>query len=493
MIRLRFSNAPALVLCMVLAVPLTIGVAWGQQTAGDNGKAEKIDALLSAYTKYHEFNGAVLVAEKGNVILRKGYGLADMEWSIPNTPDTKFRLGSVSKQFTAVLILKLVEQGKLTLDGKVSDYLPYYRKDTGSKITIEELLAHTAGLPNYTERPDYTTFDLKPYTPEEFVKQYCSGDLQFEPGSKWAYSNTNYFVLGAIIEQVTGKPYKQVLREEIFQPLGMEDSGYDEYKAVLPRRARGYTRTIDKFENASYFDSSVPYAAGSLYSTVNDLYKWDQALYTEAVLPEKYKAIMFHPRLHDYALGWFITSKIPEGQPGAGTTKIWHPGGIDGFMTLIERFVNNDKTLILLNNTGLFPQQDIQQAIEAIMYDKPYKMPKMPMAEALEKTLEEKGAAEAIAQYHELKKDKPDGYDFGELQWHSLSQLMQQENRLKDGLAIIQCWVEEYPKSPAANFTLAEAYLISGDKQKAAEVYKKVLEFDPSNPIAAARLKQVQQ
>ena len=488
-----FGIRPRLTACIALVL-LAVVVPAGSQQSGASGttKAQKIDALLESYSRYHQFNGAVLVAEHGKIILRKGYGMADLEWSIPNSPETKFRLGSVSKQFTATLIVKLVERGKLALDGKLADYLPYYRKDTGARISIENLLTHITVLPNYTDRPDYPTFDVRPYSPEEFVKQYCSGDLQFEPGSKFQYSNSNYFILGAVIEQLTGKPYKQVLREEILEPLGMNDSGYDEFPVVLPRRAKGYTRFVDKFENAKYFDSSVPYAAGSLYSTVDDLYKWDQALYSDAVLPEKYKAMMFQPRLQDYALGWFV-AKVPEGQAGAGNTRIWHPGGIDGFMTLIERYVPDRNLIILLNNTGLFPQKEIQEAIEAILYDKPYSMPKPPIAEVLERTIEEKGVAAAVSQFRQLKGASPDDYDFGELQLYTLGQLLVEEKRLADALAIAQLWVEVYPKSLTAYLGLGDAYMSGGQKEQAIATYKKALELDPTNSFVAGKLKQAQQ
>ncbi len=488
-----FGIRPRLAACIAVFL-LAVVVPAGCQQSGASGttKAQKIDALLDSYNRYHQFNGSVLVAEHGKVILRKGYGMADLEWSIPNSPETKFRLGSVTKQFTATLIVKLVERGKLALDGKLADYLPYYRKDNGARITIENLLTHTTGLPNYTDRPDLTTFEMQSYTPEEFVKKYCSGDLQFEPGSKFQYSNSNYFILGAVIEQLTGKPYKQVLREEILAPLGMNDSGYDEFSVVLPHRAKGYTRFVDKFQNAQYFDSTVPYAAGSLYSTVDDLYKWDQALYTDAVLPEKYKAMMFQPRLQNYALGWMIT-KVPDGQAGAGNTRIWHPGGIEGFMALIERYVPDKNLIVVLNNTGLFPQQEIQQALEAILYDKPYSMPKPPIAEVLERTIEEKGVAAAISQFRQLKGASPDDYDFGELQLYTLGQLLVQEKRLGDALAIGQLWVEVYPKSLTAYLGLGEAYLSGGQKEQAIATYKKALDLDPNNSFVAGKLKLAQQ
>src|SRR6266545_953799 len=218
-----------------------VGVFAFQALVSAQDKARRIDELVSLYNKYDQFNGAALVAENGKVIYKKGFGLANMEWNIPNEPDTKFRLGSITKQFTATLVLQLVEQGKLKLDGRVSDYLEGYRKDTGAKITIHHLLSHTSGLPNYTALPGFSeTISRTPYAVEDFVKKYASGDLEFEPGTKFNYSNSGYFLLGAIIEKVTGKPYEQVLQENILDPVGMKNTGYDHYGTILEKRATGY-------------------------------------------------------------------------------------------------------------------------------------------------------------------------------------------------------------------------------------------------------------
>src|SRR5687767_6830207 len=161
---------------------------------------QKIDGLLKQYYDYGQFNGSVLVAEKGKIIYEKGFGMANMEWSVPIQPDTKFRIGSVTKQFTATLVLQLVEEGKIKLDAKLSDYLPDYRKDTGGRITIHQLLNHTSGIPSYTGRPGFfAEVSRNPYSVTDFVKKFASGDLEFEPGSKYSYNNSGYYLLGAII------------------------------------------------------------------------------------------------------------------------------------------------------------------------------------------------------------------------------------------------------------------------------------------------------
>lgn len=336
-------------------------------------KSARIDALMSGYHQKGQFNGTVLVADKGAVIIKKGYGMANMEWDIPNAADTEFRLGSITKQFTSMLIMQLVQEGKIKLDGKLSEYLPYYRKDTGEKVTIHNLLTHTSGIPSYTSLPGFfKNLSRDPYGVEEFVKKYCSGDLKFEPGSKFEYDNSGYFLLGAIIEQLTGMPYEKALQERILDPLGMKDTGYDHHETILKKRASGYEKAPGgKIINAPYLDMSLPYAAGSLYSTVEDLYKWDRSLYTDKLLSESNKQIMFKPFLSNYAYGWFVGSQA-LGSTQDKVPAISHEGGINGFNTLEVRLVGDKNLIVLLNNTGGTRLDEMAKNIAAILYDKPY-------------------------------------------------------------------------------------------------------------------------
>ena len=325
------------VLALIVANPLN----------GFAADSDRIDALLARYQELGLFNGSALIADRGQVVLKKGYGLANMEWGIPNRPDTKFRLGSISKQFTATLIMQLVEQGQIDLAAPVTRYLPGYPSRTGDRVTIHQLLNHTAGIVGYTEIPTFGATARNPYTPTKFVDELFSKlDLLFEPGTKFSYSNSGYFLLGAILERVTGQPYEKLLRERIFAPVGMNDSGYDSTQPLLSKRAAGYDKRFDgSYVNTTYIDMTQPYAAGSLYSTVDDLYRWDRVLYTEKMLNAKSKERMFTPGLSNYGYGWEIRQKD-------GVTTIEHGGGINGFNTLITRNPESRRLVVLLNNTG---------------------------------------------------------------------------------------------------------------------------------------------
>jgi len=452
-------------------------------------KISKIDALIKVYNDYGQFNGSVLVAESGKVIYKKGFGLANIEWNIPNKPDTKFRLGSITKQFTSMLILQLVEQGKIDIQGKLSDYLPYYRKDTGSKVTIHHLLTHSSGIPSYTSIPNFfEDMSRDPYPVEEFVKKYCSGDFQFEPGSKYVYNNSGYFLLGAIIEEITGKTYEEVLNEKIFLSLGMGNSGYDRHSPIIPNRASGYSNAFDGYTNAPYLDMSLPYAAGSLYSTVEDLYIWDQALYTEKLLSAKMKELMFTPQIANYGYGWGIRQKsLPDSKEKLSS--ISHGGGINGFNTLIERLVDEKHLIVLLNNTPGANLGQMSDAIIRILYGKPYNLPKKSIAKVMFKTLMEKDVKAAIEQYETLKNDHPKEYNFlvGEL--NNLGYyLLTGKKRIEDAIEIFKLNIKVYPKYANGYDSLAEAYMISGDKNLAIKNYAKSLELDPNNTNAVEKL-----
>jgi CubicO group peptidase (beta-lactamase class C family) len=330
--------------------------------------APQIQRLLQSRFDAGEFNGSALVARSGHIIYEQSFGFANLEWRIPNDSRTKFELGSITKQFTALLALQFVNEGKIRLDGHLTDYLPYYRKDTGSRVTIHHLLSHTSGIPNFIDAPGFLDGpdSRRRYSVQEFATKYCSGDLQFEPGAKFAYSNSGYFLLGAILEQVSGKTYEQLLNDRIFGPLGMTDSGYNHTDTIISHRAAGYERTPQGHKNARFYDMSIPFAAGALYSTPRDLFLWDQALYTERLLPARLRDLLFTPNLENYGYGWGILKPAP-GAPYAGEPIPMHGGAIFGFQAVIQRIVSHRELIVLLDNTDSPKLLDIALEIRRVL------------------------------------------------------------------------------------------------------------------------------
>lgn len=328
-----------------------------------------IDELTRDYEERGDLNGAVLVAQDGRVVFKKGFGLANREWGIPNEPDTKFRIGSITKQFTAALILQLVDEGVISLDDTVVEHLPFYREDTGSKITIHHLLTHSSGLPNYTADKRFRDEAMRdPFTMEDFAKGYCSGELEFEPGSVMRYSNSGYYLLGVIIEYATDFTYSEQLQKRILEPLDMSDTGYDDFESILERRAAGYEKQYDYFVNANYLDMSLPYSAGAMYSTVEDLYRWDQALYDDTVLSGAMKQKMFTPYKNDYGYGWRVVEMAVGEGADEKRTAISHGGGINGFSSYIVRVPEDRNLVVVLNNFTQGPSGQLAEEILALLY-----------------------------------------------------------------------------------------------------------------------------
>ena len=462
------------------------------QHAAAQDQAAKIQEVLALAHKYRQFNGAALVAENGKVVYKGAFGMANMEWNIPNTPDTRFRLGSITKQFTAMLTLQLVEQGKIKLDAKISDYLPDYRKDIGEKVTVHHLLTHTSGIPSYTGQPGFfENVSRNPYKVSDFVKKYASGNLEFEPGSKFSYNNSGYFLLGAIIEQVTGKPYEQVLKQNILDPAGMKNTGYDHHDTIIPKRASGYSKTPDGYTNALYLDMSIPYAAGSMYSTVEDLYLWDQALYTDKLLSAQSKELMYKPFLENYAYGWVVRNASFK-QNDQPVQVIAHGGGINGFTTTIVRYPKEKNLIVMLDNTGTSYLDRLSESIAKILYNQPYEPPKISIIEVLDKTIAEKGIEAGIAQYRELKAKQAATYDFAEPELNQVGYRLLRSGKVKEAIEIFKLNVEAYPQAFNTYDSLAEAYMTINERELAVQNYKKSLELNPNNTNAVEVLKSLE-
>jgi CubicO group peptidase (beta-lactamase class C family) len=331
---LKRASRCAFLFAMCLMV--TNGEASGQTPEA------KFDEYMTTLAKLGRFNGYVLVARDGKPVFGKGYGMANFEDEVPNTPQTKFRLASVTKPFTAAAVLLLQEKGKLRLLDSVCQHLRNCPA-AWKPITIEQLLAHTSGIPDYISFPDFMeTLGLRS-TPPEIIARLHNGPLLFAPGERFSYSNSNYYLLGQIIENASGKPYAAFVQENIFAPLGMLNSGYDDNSTILKRRAAGYIKQGDTLLSARHMDMTKAYAAGALYSTAEDLLLWDTALYTERFLSKKSLAYMFTPGKGGVGFGWFINRDFNR-------QLVMQSGLNSGFAVQISRYPEEKACIILLNN-----------------------------------------------------------------------------------------------------------------------------------------------
>ncbi len=324
--------------------------------------ARSAEGVVRAYADPDLFSGAVLVARDGKPVFRKAFGLANREWDVANTPQTRFRLGSITKQFTAAAILQLAEQGKLSVDDPISKYYPE-APAAWAQITLKHLLTHTSGIPSYTEIPGFFVQQARlDLVPKAIVALTRDKPLEFPPGSKFAYDNTGYILLGYVIEKVSGQPYAAYVQDHIFTPLHMKDTGYDVSTTILPRRAAGYSVAGGRASNAEYLAMTLPYAAGSLYSTVDDLLAWDQALHAGRVLKPTSVAAMFTDYGFKYGFG--------EGISVQNGHRTWsHAGGINGFATMLARLPDDGLTVVVLANIEEAPAGRVAQKLIDAWFD----------------------------------------------------------------------------------------------------------------------------
>jgi CubicO group peptidase (beta-lactamase class C family) len=331
--------------------------------------APKLDEYLSAATK-QGFTGSALVAKDGKVIFSKGYGMANAEWDIPNTPQTKFRLGSITKQFTAASILLLQERGKLSVQDPICKFFDNC-PEAWKEITIHHLLTHTSGVPNYTSFPDWQKTMMIPVTMESLVGRFKDKPLDFKPGEKMSYSNSGYVALGHIIEKVAGASYESFLQKNIFGPLKMSGSGYDRAEPILKNRAAGYSFKDGKRINSEYLDMTVPHAAGALYSTVEDLFAWNEALFSDKLLSAKSREAMAPSDKNGYAYGLVVTQHHKR-------KMVLHGGNINGFDTFLARFPEEKVTIAVLRNCdyGVLSPNRISEDLAAIVFGEKYELPR---------------------------------------------------------------------------------------------------------------------
>jgi CubicO group peptidase (beta-lactamase class C family) len=329
----------------------------------------RADEYLASRAVQGAFRGSVLVGMDGKVVFEKGYGFADQEWNARNSPTTKFRIASLTKQFTAACILLLQEHGQLSASDPVSKYVSDL-PETWQPITLHQLLTHTSGIPNYPSMPRVESeLNRTGATPRELLTVAATKPLEFKPGTHLHYTNTGYVLLGMVIEKVSGLSYADFLQVNVFTPLGMKHSGYDRAATILSERASGYMIRDGNVTNADFIDMSIPYASGSIYSTVEDMYRWNEALATPGkFLTARSLEQMFavYPEtlldgMH-YGYGVVIAQRY-------GKQLYYHGGGVKGFESVIQRYPKERVCIIVLENLDPSRPWDLADHIASNLFD----------------------------------------------------------------------------------------------------------------------------
>lgn len=349
-------------LLLVAALLCITCITNGQSTVS------KLEQAVMAFVNQEKFTGTVLVAKQGEIILHKGYGFKNAETQTPNSSNTIYQVASLAKQFTAAVILKLQEQGKLSVHDKLSKYYPGY--PNGDKITIHHLLSHTSGVYNYTDNKEFMSADQsKPVTLDYMIKQFINKPLAFEPGTKFSYSNSGYTLLGYIIEKVTHQPYQKVLETLILKPLKLRNSGYNYGLLKDTNKSIGYNQYgVGNYKPATYVHPSILYTTGALYSTANDLYSWHKALMGKSFLSIESHRVLYTPVAGSYGYGWQVDSLF-------GKKRVSHSGNVTGFKSNINRIPEDDVCVIVLSNSSSSQVGPLTMILMSILYDKPYQLP----------------------------------------------------------------------------------------------------------------------
>ncbi|MDH7448419.1 serine hydrolase [Aquimarina sp. 2201CG14-23] len=451
-----------------------------------NSKIEKINEIISLYSDYGGFYGAVGVSHQDTTLYKKGFGFANMEWDIPNETDTKFQIASLTKSFTAMLIIQLVYEEKLDLHKPISAYLSNYPKDKANKITIHQLLTHTSGIPNAKSSE-------KVSRPKDMANQLANESLSFIPGTNFDYSNSGYTLLGFIIESVTGKPYEKVLKEKVFEPLKMENSGLYKHRPIIKKMSSGYTTWYPDYFDVDKSDESSAYAAGGLYSTVDDMLLWNNALTNQSLVPKKFMDMIFTKHSPDgnghYGYGWEI-NKMALGNTSKTIETIGHSGKISGYITSIIRIPQTNSCVILFSNSDYAFLNSINKAILAILNDQTYDLPLKPITRFMDRVIEKKGIDKGITFYKENRNNPAYYVSEDELilsGYHFLK-----NDKFDEALKIFKLAIETFPNKYNPHHSYADGLMKIGKKREALASYKKSLEINPNNGRAARMIEKLE-
>lgn len=468
-----------------------------------NNQAQQISRLMDAFSNLRHFSGVVLVAQGGEVIFKEAYGLANIEAKISNTVDTKFWISSMSKQFTAMVAMLLVQDGKLRLDDCVSDILLDYPESMGSEINIHHLLTHTSGIIQGSPLRGAFAENMSWFNTREELRSYFQDStLLFSPGTGYQYSNYNYSLLVMTMEKAAGMSYSELLQSLILEPLGMTSTGVKIIDSVTPPYATGYAYGL--LENPRAMEITHPsmsLGAGDIYSTVDDLYRWDRALRNNELLSDSMKQIMFTAYRSGYGYGWQI-GDFPVGCGGDSIPVIFHDGASPGYESIIIRIPQSEQLVIILSNGNepwlhmrlARPRHEIAPAILAILHDYEYKLPKKSAAYAIavEDTLSEDYDIEQG--FAELMSSRPQAFSFDPEEFYCIG-LSYAWKRMFDKarsflkIAVEDLGVEHLPNAWQCYNVYGESLFMMDQIDASCAQFERSLKLKPGNSYAIKALR----
>lgn len=441
----------------------------------------RVDAYMQAAVANDQFTGAILVARNGEALVDTAYGMASYELGVPNTPSTVFHIASMTKQFTAMAIIQLRDRGKLGLGDPICSYLADCPA-AWRPITIRHLLTHTSGIRNASSLPDWDEeLSLKHYNRAEFLDLFRELPLEFLPGEKYSYSNSGYFLLGMIVERVSGLAFDSFLKDNIFVPLGMAQSGYDDNRAVVPGAATGYYSRGTAFITATYVDPTVRLGDTGIVSTTGDLLRWDQALYTDRLISRRSLDEIFTPYRNGYGYGWEIGTRF-------GRKTIGHSGSDAGFSSYILRFPDDRLTVVILGNGDRMSAAKAAINLSAIVLGAPYKLPVRPLRDELWETVMRDGVAAAMARFDQVGQQTPASADANGDTLLDIGYDLIDARRLTEADAIFRFGLKRFPNLTYAWDGLADSASARGERTAAIGYLERSLKLDPANEYAVKRL-----
>lgn len=465
--------------------------------------AIKIDRLIQQYFDYGEFNGSVLVCESGNVIFNKGFGYANFEQKIPNTPATKFYIGSITKAFTDLMMLQMAEKGMINLDAKISAYLPEYPKPNADSVTIYNLMTHTSGIPDYDGDPRIDVDWSKHYSHNEMLALFDSLPLLFSLGTKFSYTNSGAYICGVILEKLTGKSYAELLKQNILAPLQMINTGYTESNALVDKFATGYDLSALKPIAQNTLNASAAFSAFGMYSTAEDMQKWNEALNTEKLLSKKYMNIYFKVYKSNWACDWIVLQN-PFHNISDTTIVTMRAGTFGRFECMDLRFVKENCSIVLMGNTRFSRMEEIAKNISAILFNKPYTLPKQSLQKIFVEIADKKGFANASNEILYKAKDTGKYYISASEFLHIGFSYKYEKKDLKSAIQLFELIEkffpatfnaydsEVFPDSSNIYGILGETYVEDGQNDKAIASFKKAIVLNPDDTHAADLLNSLE-